>query len=54
MLFCHYFDVVLKKEAMNAVLNTQRKTTVTFFSASYEPTGVTLLQQLPASYLKLP
>ena len=45
---------VLKREAVNALLNTERKTASTVFSASNEPTGVTLLPWLYDIHLKLP
>ena len=44
----------LKGEAGNAIVNTQSKTALPIFSASNEPTWVTLLPKLSDSHLKLP
>ena len=41
-----------KREDVNAILNTQRTTASTVFSASNEPTSVTLLPKLPDSHSK--
>ena len=44
----------LKREAVNAILNTWRKTASTCFSAFDESEGVTLLPSVFNSHLKLP
>ena len=43
-----------KREAGNAIVNTQSKNALAIFSVSNVPTGVTWLSQLPGRISKLP
>ena len=45
---------LVKRDDVNAILNTSMKTARTVFSASNRPIGVTLLPELPDSHSKLP